>query len=79
MISIEEEEKKGFIKNHQHKMNLYCIKCLQFTKNNDIKMKGKIGGKINLYYYCIDCGFKNFETIDEKEISNLLKCKLCIK
>ena len=29
--------------------------------------------KINLYSYCIDCGLKKFETIDEEELSNLLK------
>ena len=34
-------------------MNLYCIKYLVFTKNNDIKIKHKIDGKINLHSRCI--------------------------
>ena len=45
-------------------MNIYCIKCLKFTKN--IEIKRKEDGKINPYSCCIDCGFKKFETINEK-------------
>ena len=44
-------------------MNLYCINCLMFTKNKNIKIKRKIDRKINFYSCCIDCGFKKFETI----------------
>ena len=44
-------------------INVYYIKCLKRKKD----------GKINLYSYCIDCGFKNFETIDKKELSYLLE------
>ena len=54
-------------------MNLSCIKCLMFTKINDIKRKCKIDGKINLYSCCINCGFKKIETIDEEELSYLTK------
>ena len=54
-------------------MNLSCIKCLMFTKINDIKRKCKLDGKINLYSCCINCGFKKIETIDEEELSYLTK------
>ena len=54
-------------------MNLYCIKCLKFINNNDIKMKCEIDVKINLYFYCIDFGFKKFATTDEQELSDVLK------
>ena len=54
-------------------MNLYCMKCSKFTKNKYTKIKFKVDRKINLYYCCIDCGFKKFETIDKKELSDLLK------
>ena len=54
-------------------MNLYCIKCLIFKKNNNITTKRDIDEKINLYSRCIDCGFKKFETIDEEKLSCLLK------
>ena len=54
-------------------MNLYCIKCLMFTKNINMKIKRKIDGKINLYFRCIDCCFKKFETIGEEELSYLLE------
>ena len=53
-------------------MNLYCIKCSEFT-NNNIKMKREIDRKINLSFYCINCGFKIFETIDAEELNHLLK------
>ena len=33
-------------------MNLYCVKYVKFTNSNNIKMKGEMDGKINLY--CID-------------------------
>ena len=33
-------------------------KCLMFTKNNKIKVKHEIGGKIDLYSCCNDCSFK---------------------
>ena len=54
-------------------MNLYCVKCLMFTKNNNIKVKHKISGKINLYFHCNDCGLKKFARIDKEELSVLLK------
>ena len=53
-------------------MNFYWMKCWKFTKNSDIEIKGEIDGKISLYSYCIDCGFKQFETTDYEKISNLL-------
>ena len=54
-------------------MNLYCIKCLFFTQNKNIKINRKIDGKINLYSRCIDCSFKKFESIDKKGLKYLLK------
>ena len=54
-------------------MNLYCIKCLMFTKNEKIKIKHKIDRKANLYSRCSDCGFKIFETIYEEQLSYLLE------
>ena len=44
-----------------------------FTKNNNIKIKRLINGKINIYSCCNDCSFKMFSTINEEEISDLLK------
>ena len=44
-------------------MNLYSIKCLMFTKNNNIKVNCKIDQKINFYSCCICCGFKKFATV----------------
>ena len=41
-------------------MNLYCIKCSNFIKNNNIKTRHEIVGKINLYSHCIDCAVKMF-------------------
>ena len=52
-------------------MNLYCIKCLIFTKNVIIKIKRKIDRKINLYSRCIYY-FKKFEIIHEEEQIYLL-------
>ena len=54
-------------------MNFYCVKCSVFTKNRNIKVKSKIDCVINLYSRCIDCGFKMFGTIDEEDLSYLLK------
>ena len=54
-------------------MDLYYIKCLMFTKNRNIKIKHKTDGKMNLYFYCIDCSFKIFETFDKAEVSYLLE------
>ena len=39
-------------------MNLYCIKCLKFTNNNNIEIKHEKDGKLNVYFNCIECGFK---------------------
>ena len=55
------------------KMDLYCIKCSKFTKNNNIKTNYKLDEENNLYSCCIDCGFKKFETIDKKQLSSLWK------
>ena len=50
-------------------MNLYCIRCSKFTKNNNVT----IHGKINFYSHCAECGFKKLETTDKEELSDLLK------
>ena len=47
-------------------MNLYCIKCLMFTKNKIFKIKREIDGKINL---CIDYSLKKIEAIDEEKLN----------
>ena len=46
-----------------------------FTKKNNIKLKPKIDKKkkINLYFHCIDCGFKRFDSINKEELRVLLK------
>ena len=54
-------------------MNFYCIKCLMFIKNNNIKLKCKIDAKVNLYSCCIGYGFKKFATIDKEELRDLLR------
>lgn len=43
-----------------YKMSLYWTKCSGFLSNDDIDIKHEIDGKINLNFYCIDCGFKTF-------------------
>ena len=53
-------------------MNIYCIRYV-LKKYNNIKIKRKIDGKMNLYPRCIDCGFKNCATTDERKIIDLLK------
>ena len=45
-------------------MNLYSIKCLMFTKNNNIKVNCKIDGKINAHSRCNDYCVKKIVTID---------------
>ena len=54
-------------------MNIYCIKCLMFTKNNKIKENHEIVGKISNFSRCLDYGFKMFAAIDKEELSDLLK------
>ena len=54
-------------------MNIYCIKCLMFTKNNKIKVNHEIVGKISIFSRCFDCGFKMFAAIDKEKLSDLLK------
>ena len=54
-------------------MNLYCIQCSKLTSNNNIEIKCDIDGKSNPSYYYSNFGFKKFETIDEEELTNLLK------
>ena len=34
------------IKNQQHRMSLFCIKCSKFTNNSNIKIKRKMNGLI---------------------------------
>ena len=43
------------------------------TKSRNIRIKNKNDGKTNLYSFCINCGFKKFESIDEEELSYLLE------
>ena len=38
-----------------------------------ILKKRKIDGYINLYSHCINCGCKTFESIDEEELTDVLK------
>ena len=44
-----------------------------FKKSRNIRIKYNIDGKTNLYSFCINCGFKKFESIDEEELSYLLE------
>ena len=60
-------------------MNLFCIKCSKRTNSNDIQIKCKIDGKINLYSQYTDRRSKMFETTAEEELRDLLKFKLYIK
>ena len=53
-------------------MLIVCIK-------SNITIKREIEGKNNLYSRCINCSFKNFETINKEELSYSLKIKLYIK
>ena len=62
-------------------MDICCIKCLVFTKNN-IKVNSEIDERNNLYSRCIGCASKKFATIDAEETSDLstmlsycLKCR----
>ena len=41
-------------------------------KNSSIEVKREIDGKI-LYSRCIDCVLKNFETVNENKMNDLLK------
>ena len=40
-----------------------------FIKNNNIKLKRKIDGKMNLYSCSNDCIFKNFGTIKNEKLA----------
>lgn len=54
--------------------NLNWIFAAQNSQGLQTKMilkKYEIGGKINLYPYCIDYGFIKFATTDEEELSDL--------
>ena len=53
-------------------MSLYFTEFLKFTKNNNIETKRRMDGKINLYLYFINCGFKKLETTDEEELADSL-------
>ena len=50
-------------------LNVYCIKSLQKIT----KTKYEIDEKTNFHSHCIDCGLKEFETINEKDVIDLLK------
>ena len=54
-------------------MNLYCIKCSKFTKNNNIKENENEMEKKIFIPVVVDCGFEKFETIYKEEIGDLLK------
>ena len=64
--------------NWWYKSDLFCIRCLKFIKNNDLKKKQEIDEKVNLYSNCIDCRFKKFETINKEELSDLLKVETTV-
>ena len=51
-------------------MNFFCIKCLMFTKDNNIKLKLKIDEKISPYSRFNEPSFQKFATIDKKERRN---------
>ena len=55
------------------RMNLYCIKCLMFTKNSNIKIQREINRQSNIYCHCNNCGFKKLATTDKEKISGLSK------
>ena len=42
-------------------------------KINNININHAIDEEINFYFQSIDCGFKKFETINRKNIGDLLK------
>ena len=65
------------IKIQKHKLNVYLKKCLKFQNENDIKIKRKVDGKVNLYFY-FKCNFKKFETIDKEDLSGLLEVSIYI-
>ena len=62
-----------YVKNQQHEMNLYYIKYTLLKNNNNVKIKCEIYDKNNLYFYCVNFGFKKFKTISEKKLSDSLK------
>ena len=57
-------------------MNLYCIKCSKFTKNNNIKENANEMEKKIFIPVVVDCGFEKFETIYKEEIGDLWKFKI---
>ena len=55
-------------------MNLYYIKWLMFTKNNNIKIrKYEVDRKTNAYTRWNNCSFKKFATNYKEELCDLLK------
>lgn len=58
-------------------MSLYFTEFLKFTNNNNIETKRRMDGKINLYLYFINCGFKKPGTTDEEELADSLKISNC--
>ena len=49
-------------------MNLYFIKCLMFTKNNNIKTKRRINRKINLCSYFLAMVLKSLRVLMKKKL-----------
>ena len=43
------------------------------------KTKHELDEKTNFHSHCIDCGLKEFETINEKDVSDLLKVKTILR
>ena len=61
-------------------MILYCIEYSKFTSNNsNIKIKREVNRESNLYFSCLHCGFKKFETIDREELLDLRKTSAIYK
>ena len=57
----EYDDVKGKIKHSNNiKRSLLHAQCSMFTKNNNIKIKREIDGKINLCYCCLTTGLKCF-------------------
>ena len=50
------------------------MKYSNFTKNNDFEINCEIDGKINLYSYFADCGFKSLKLLINKIKLYLKQC-----
>ena len=58
-------------------MILYSITYSKFTNNKNIRIKYEANGKINLYSYSNDNGFRRFWPIDKEELTQVLKRQKC--